>query len=221
MVAASSVRVLGTADRGYRVLLNAVCGLLREVRHSWQVQSRGVLLGLWADAKPRLRSGGSAPSAVVLMATPSTARAAQLRLCARQTQCAPHCDRNDDCDSCDVFGCENVGAGKCEPGVCSIGYGRTAAGTCALVRLTQLLGLSCLPAQPARCGHRGRGSRTTPCARYAQCAAHCGSCDTAGPGKCDPEGCATGYGPTVTGTCAPVRLTQLGFVLLACAASAA
>ena len=40
----------------------------------------------------------------------------------------------------------------------------------------------------------------------SQCAAHCYSCNKAGAGKCDTDKCDDGYGPTKSGTCAPVRL---------------
>ena len=63
----------------------------------------------------------------------------------------------------------------------------------------------------AHAAHGAYDASGMPCAPGAQCAANCYGCTEAGPGKCDPDWCWSGYVLTASGTCAPVRLCTHGF----------
>ena len=62
-----------------------------------------------------------------------------------------------------------------------------------------------------------RAPTPTPLPAHApQCAANCNTCNNAGEGKCNLDGCAGGFGVTSTSTCAPVRLRAAHVTLNAC-----
>ena len=179
-------------------LKRAVRGQLRSLRHSrgWRLRPGGVRVRLRASIKWRVRQGapawrtGRPPCMTSQRSVRTAACASTATPRAPGAQCASNCNS-----------CATAGDGKCDAGRCALGYGLTARGTCALVRLletwTALLAAcpTCAVSPPAICALPAR----------TQCAAYCDGCSQAG--RCDPGNCHPGYGPTsiVTGGCGPVR----------------
>ena len=145
-------------------------------------------------------------------------------LCAPWVQCA------DNCDSCNT-----KGAGLCDAGGCTDGYGITANGTCAAVRASLQLVAPPRAAAPtcsqtahalwhASCELHGcmrvsaASSPSALCVPGPQCVENCSHCDTAGAGKCDPGQCNWGFLWASNGTCDVVSLCSSWAAMLACMA---